>query len=115
MNGKAHAIIGGIAAYALGAGPLWGIIGGLLPDCDHRKAAAGQVLPLWLICKHRGRLTHSWIPVLVLSIITVALGWDWGLVMGYISHIVADSLTPMGVPLWGHKDKRYRFLFFRVR
>lgn len=113
MNGKAHAAIGFISAAAFGFNPLYGVIGGLLPDCDHPKAPAGKVLPLWLFgIKHRSRWTHSWIPLAVITLITVTTGFDWGLALGYLSHIVADSITPLGVPITGDDKRKYRFIFF---
>lgn len=92
----------------------------LLPDIDHPQSLLGQrlrwiSLPISRIFGHRG-FTHS-----LLAIITglSLLHWQpaarfWlptdilqGMVLGYLSHIVADMLTPAGVPLlW---PWRFRF------
>lgn len=116
MNWKTHVIVGGVTGFVLGVDPILSCAGSLLPDCDSRHALAGRrMMPLWLLrVKHRSRVTHSWIPVAFLTIITVCFGWNWGLVIGYMSHLLLDSTTPAGIPIWGHKHKRYRFLFFPV-
>lgn len=92
----------------------------LLPDIDHPKSLLGQRLP-WIskpiarIFGHRG-FTHSLFAVfaaLALCYLRVpadaALPGDvlQGMVVGYLSHIAADMLTPAGVPLlW---PCRFRF------
>ncbi|MEA1064897.1 metal-dependent hydrolase [Apirhabdus apintestini] len=84
----------------------------LLPDIDHPKSFLGQRIP-WLshpIARafgHRG-FTHSLLAVfaaLTLCYLKVPDSWLLpadalqGLVLGYLSHIAADMLTPAGVPL----------------
>ncbi|WP_097032618.1 metal-dependent hydrolase [Sodalis endosymbiont of Henestaris halophilus] len=101
----------------LAYGDWWHIIPGglitcLLPDIDHPKSILGQKLT-WLsalvyhIFGHRG-FTHS-----LLAIITGILLFNHcqppesiipfdafhAMIIGYFSHIVADMLTPAGVPL----------------
>jgi inner membrane protein len=97
-----------------------GILTCLMPDIDHPKSVLGQRLswlsrPISRLFGHRG-FTHS-----LLAIISglILLHWQpnarvWfptdilqGMVLGYLSHIVADTLTPAGVPLlW---PWRFRF------
>ncbi|RWR03486.1 hypothetical protein ED28_00435 [[Pantoea] beijingensis] len=84
----------------------------LLPDIDHPKSLLGQRLkwisqPIARAFGHRG-FTHSLLAIiagLALFQINIPRGWLvpadalQGLVLGYLSHIVADMLTPAGVPL----------------
>lgn len=92
----------------------------LLPDIDHPQSFAGQRLrllsqPLSRLVGHRG-FTHS-----LLAVIALLSLCQWhpvaarlpdadimqSLVLGYCSHIIADMLTPAGVPLlW---PCRFRF------
>ncbi|WP_440867264.1 metal-dependent hydrolase [Symbiopectobacterium purcellii] len=98
----------------------WGyiIIGGiltcLLPDIDHPKSLLGQRLkwlsiPIAKVFGHRG-ITHSFLAIagcctflfsgfLSRIIIPIPIDFVHGMVVGYISHVVADMLTPAGVPL----------------
>ncbi len=92
----------------------------LLPDLDHPHSFTGQRLP-WIarplsrLVGHRG-LTHSLLIIIVLLYLCQlhpvgmrlpAPDIMQSLVLGYCSHIVADMLTPAGVPLlW---PCRFRF------
>lgn len=94
-----------LAAAALGA---------LLPDIDHPKSWAGRKLkiisvPLAYVVGHRG-VTHSLVAVLAGMAALVTLGLDWvaaPLVIGYLSHLAADGLTPSGVPLLWPLKRRF--------
>ena len=91
----------------------------LLPDIDHPKSVLGQRLkwlsqPIARAFGHRG-FTHSLLAVAVsLWLFQINVPADWflpadvlqGMTLGYLSHIVADMLTPAGVPLCG---RRWRF------
>lgn len=88
------------------------VISCLLPDIDHPKSLLGQRLswiskPIARAFGHRG-FTHSLLAVfggLTLFYLQVPESWILpadalqGLVVGYLSHIAADMLTPAGVPL----------------
>jgi len=98
----------------------------LLPDIDHPKSLLGQRLcwlshPIARAFGHRG-FTHS--------LLAVAAGlWLFqlnlpqsspipadvlqGLTLGYLSHIVADMLTPAGVPLLWPCRWRFRLPILR--
>ncbi|MGE5478674.1 MAG: metal-dependent hydrolase [Bacteroidales bacterium] len=89
---------------ALGAA----VLGALLPDIDHPQSWAGRKLriisvPLALVVGHRG-ITHSALAVAGCLAAMVLLGTGWmaaPIAIGYLSHLLADSLTPSGVPfLW---------------
>ena len=90
------------------------LLGSLLPDLDHPGSILGRLfriisLPLSKLCGHRG-FTHSLLAFCGLAIlweIQVSPRWDisadifHALLLGYLSHLIADMLTPAGVPfLW---------------
>lgn len=94
----------------------------LLPDIDHPKSFLGQRIP-WIarpvarMFGHRG-FTHSLLAVfagLTLFYLKIPDGWllpadaIQGMVLGYLSHILADMLTPAGVPLLWPCRWRFRF------
>jgi len=84
----------------------------LLPDIDHPKSFLGQRLkwvskPIARAFGHRG-FTHSLLAVFaVLTFFYLQVPETWvvppdaiqGMVVGYLSHIAADMITPAGVPL----------------
>lgn len=84
----------------------------LLPDIDHPKSFLGQrlswlAIPISRACGHRG-FTHSLLAIFaVLTFFALRLPATWvvppdaiqGMVIGYLSHIIGDMLTPAGVPL----------------
>ncbi|MBG6247879.1 MULTISPECIES: metal-dependent hydrolase [Symbiopectobacterium] len=102
---------------ALANGDWWHIIPGalltaLLPDIDHPKSVLGQRLrwisgPVARAFWHRG-FTHSLLAIVaVICFIRLQLPADWpiptdayhAILIGYLSHIMADMLTSAGVPL----------------
>ncbi|MFI4846888.1 MAG: metal-dependent hydrolase [Candidatus Makana argininalis] len=110
----------------LGNGDWWHIIPGvlltcLLPDIDHPKSFLGKKIkwlsvPLNKVLGHRG-FTHS-LFILVLFIFffkiniflkkNIPIDSFQSMIIGYISHIISDILTPLGVPLfWPFK---FRFV-----
>lgn len=83
------------------------VLGALLPDIDHPKSWVGKkVWPLsWVFSRlfgHRG-LTHSLLAVLACILLLLReelpLGLTAPLVVGYLSHLAADLLTPGGLRL----------------
>lgn len=89
-------------------------MGALLPDIDHPQSWAGRKLrpisvPLSMLVGHRG-VTHSAIAVLagLAVLMLVETGWLVApVVVGYLSHLLADSLTPSGVPLLWPSRRRF--------
>lgn len=78
-------------------------IGALLPDIDHESSTVNKICPVTKIIpmffKHRG-FFHSIFPPAIL----LGLFWSFGelfaglsLSLGYVSHLLSDSLTRMGV------------------
>ncbi|AFJ46673.1 metal-dependent hydrolase [Shimwellia blattae] len=94
----------------------------LLPDIDHPRSFLGQRLklistPIARAFGHRG-FTHSLMAVFVaLTLLYLKVPETWlipadvlqGMVLGYLSHIAADMLTPAGVPLLWPCRWRFRF------
>lgn len=89
--------------------PIPFLIGSVFPDCDHRKAPMGRIIPLWLFFNHRG-FTHSLVALVLFSLpIGIFYSWKWCLLFaaGYLLHLAMDDSTPMRVKwLLGHKRKR---------
>ena len=97
-------------------------LGAFGPDIDHAQSKIGQLFwfiskPLkFLGVKHRG-LTHSFLGISLFVLLTrqlVVYSWIdkitwWGLISGYISHIVADMMNVQGIPLFFPLDKRFKF------
>lgn len=92
----------------------------LLPDLDHPKSVLGQRLP-WIskplsrLFGHRG-FTHSLLAVATavwglnqsLPPDTLPMGVKDALIVGYLSHLLGDWLTPAGIPLFWPIKRRYR-------
>jgi membrane-bound metal-dependent hydrolase YbcI (DUF457 family) len=89
------------------------VLGSYLPDCDHRFALAGHILPLWHWLKHR-RHTHSLyfsiVCSAILGVINIWLGV--GVFIGMIMHCAGDMTTyygmKEGLPMfyWPYKKKQ---------
>jgi inner membrane protein len=90
------------------------LAGSLLPDIDHPHSWAGRKfraisVPLSAVVGHRG-ITHSLLAVIAGIAALAALGLDQPmapLVVGYLSHLAADGLTPSGVPLLWPSRRRF--------
>ncbi|MDB5370726.1 MAG: metal-dependent hydrolase [Roseomonas sp.] len=83
------------------------VLGALLPDIDHPKSWVGKrVWPVSVLCSkafgHRG-LTHSLLAICgcIALLLSEALPLPLAapLVVGYLSHLAADLLTPGGLRL----------------
>lgn len=91
------------------------VIASLLPDVDTSTSIISSMLPFhgWPLCKikHRG-FTHSIIATALITLIVCMLfhfpSVTIGLAIGYLSHIIADMVTPSGVQLLWPKRKKYR-------
>jgi len=96
------------------------IIGGVFPDIDHpRNYIPGKKFTFFekilvLIIPHRG-ITHSFFGAVLFSSLSIILLNQWNInsnyifffFMGYISHLLADSLTPAGI-MWLYPFSRKR-------
>ncbi|MGL4932802.1 MAG: metal-dependent hydrolase [Aeromonas sp.] len=92
----------------------------LLPDLDHPRSVLGQRLP-WIskplsrLFGHRG-FTHSLLAVAIaiwglnqsLPPDTLPVAVKDALIIGYLSHLLGDWLTPAGIPLLWPIRRRFR-------
>jgi membrane-bound metal-dependent hydrolase YbcI (DUF457 family) len=77
--------------------------GALLPDVDHEKSTINRLCPVTRIFpvffKHRG-FFHSVFPAIIIYAVLAYFHESFvglALTLGYLSHLVSDSLTRMGV------------------
>lgn len=126
MLGSTHFLIGAAVgvpvAVATGNPALIGVamVGALIPDLDaseatlkHWRVKIGEgkkgltIKPFYalsefirLFLPHRGWLHSLWAALIIAALFLFA-GWAWALAIlaGYLSHLLADSITPAGVPL----------------
>lgn len=116
---------------AIPAGPFLcifaGVLGALAPDLDaeegsqiqYEMGGAGVAISGWLQSfgvQHRG-LTHYGVTTVVVIAVVGILGWllgymDVGLAfgLGYLSHVLADSMTIKGTPLLWPREKEFHIL-----
>ncbi len=124
MMAPTHVATASIVTYGL-FGFDWKVlavasIAALLPDLDNTKSVLGRIffpisIPLNAVLGHR-TLTHSLIGLIGTSIliyltgsVSILIAWA----IGYGSHLLLDSFTPMGVPLFWPFPKSFGlgFLF----
>lgn len=124
MMAGSHMVVGAalwaVTARAAGLDPAEptalsiALAGSLLPDIDHPQSWAGRKfrvvsVPLSVLVGHRG-ITHSLLAVIVGIAVLAGMGVDQPmapLVVGYLSHLAADGLTPSGVPLLWPSRRRF--------
>lgn len=108
-----------IATSTIVACMFFNTIGALLPDIDQASNRLWDLLPagesigkaLGVFMKHRG-ISHSFVGIFLADKFTYWLITNlfnenfvdvklvyWSVMIGFISHIIADSLTEEGVPL----------------
>ena len=125
MLAATHVIFGSgcalLAAHVMGLPPDQAIVmtaagaaGSLLPDMDHPSSTFGKrIRPvsnlIGFVFGHRG-ITHSLIAVFALATLLAERAnipvWGVGLIVGYLSHLLGDWLTPAGIPLlWPNKSR----------
>jgi len=99
----------------------------LLPDLDHPKSMLGQQLP-WIatplsrLFGHRG-FTHSLLAVAAAIWglnqrrlpASLPIGIKDALIVGYLSHLLGDWLTPAGIPLLWPIKRRFRLPGWSLR
>ena len=103
-------------------------VGSLLPDIDEPKSYIGRMIlktsvlrfPFkYLNIPHRS-YTHSLFPIMALSIILtpvfmyapISISWLFlwlGIVFGYLSHLLLDSLTKKGIPVYWKKRNKSKY------
>lgn len=79
------------------------ILGSLIPDVDHENSKINKLFPLtkWVpkFFKHRG-IFHTIFPVILIYLLFKSANADiigFPLAIGYLSHLVSDSLTESGI------------------
>lgn len=86
-------------------------IGSLLPDADISSSICGKfnVLAWFKVVQHRG-IFHTIPGALIFAapvVILYGINCGTGLFLGFISHLILDSYTPMGI-MWRYPlDKEY--------
>jgi len=125
MMARSHVVLG-LAAWVwaaphLGLPPLETVslalatCGALLPDIDHPQSWVGRRLrlisrPLAAMIGHRG-LSHSLLAVVGCCVLLRSEGVSRALIapviVGYLSHLGADLLTPSGLRLTWPLSRRY--------
>lgn len=124
MTGRTHLTIGiavGLALSQTMSLPLREMalitaaaaLGSLLPDIDHPQSMLSGWIPgsflISVFTRHRG-FTHSilfcmlvpavlWVAISSGATIAIPYIYPLALVLGMVSHLIADMLTPAGVPL----------------
>ncbi|MBU0461327.1 MAG: metal-dependent hydrolase [Nanoarchaeota archaeon] len=77
------------------------VFASLLPDLDHPKSKLGRKTKIfaWLF-EHRGFM-HSIYAVIIIFMVSKLIFGDqiyvWALPIGYLSHLVADSMSKEGI------------------
>lgn len=136
MTAPTHVTFGALSYFVVAAAMQWqpstaavatAALGSLLPDIDLPTSAVGR--PFFPISKaineqigHR-TLTHSVIGImLLLTMLSPLLFFDslivWALAIGYVSHLLIDTLNKAGIELlypshvraWFLSDERYRIV-----
>jgi Predicted membrane-bound metal-dependent hydrolase (DUF457). len=115
-------IVGGIFGMLFNVPVVFAMLGSVLPDIDIKWA--GMYKGNTLLTSHRGITHHVIVGAIgLLSIFLIPLFFhvpslimDFykGIVVGYISHLFADTMTKSGIPYWKHKD-RIAVKLFRTR
>lgn len=138
MQGRTHMTVGvataatASLAMAQPINPVWivlGAVGALIPDLDHEFSTISTHDPFTKLMskcihgmgfKHR-TITHCFLGWAIFCAITLPLGiWvDWGWwfalsVLGYGSHLFADSFTKSGI-MWFWPFSEHSFHFFPIK
>ncbi len=88
----------------------------LLPDIDQPFSIIGRRAHVARYMHHRG-ITHTGLALLVVgfaSLILFPLPIAVAIFVGYGSHLLLDSLTPSGIPLWYPQKRKFRLAKIRT-
>jgi inner membrane protein len=118
MTGRTHALIGLTTGIAIAAhSPTDNLLracvigvalfAGLLPDIDHPRAIISGYMPgvghaARLIVSHRGATHTAIFAVVIMGLLLLVVAPPYIVAAagaGIVSHLMADMLTPQGVPL----------------
>lgn len=84
-------------------------IGAILPDIDHVRSMLGKYNIFASLMKHRGFM-HTLPALLLILLLFKVLNINnyYAIMFGYLTHLLADSLTPSGI-MWAYpfSNKHY--------
>lgn len=104
-------------AIQMALGCTVGLVGAVLPDIDTRGSMAARAQGSPIPVAHR-TLTHGlWIPLILLLLgrLIPCIWWASWLAIGLLTHILADGLSPAGVPwMWPLSRKRRGIALYRT-
>src|SRR5215216_2935246 len=126
MQGTTHVAIGFLSGALVSVGfhvPLYletgailtvACVGSLMPDSDtpasKMSRSLGSVRKPICLFSHRG-LTHSLVAMIIIALIMVFLQVQFvhavAFLVGYASHLAADSITKQGIRLWWPSQRRF--------
>ncbi len=117
MRWTTHMVTGMVVAVFAGQPPAGVIISGvasLLPDIDSQNSKLGRMLPILsipinLVFGHRG-MFHSLLAALIISFLSLKFLPAYiaiSIIIGYLSHLFMDALTPSKIPLLWPYAKRF--------
>jgi len=120
MTKAGHVVVGFSVALLLELDPVFAVLGAILPDKDLMWEKPVGKRTLWNA--HRGFTHHVYlIPALLLTaalgIFTLEFPYSYILASfcaGYVSHILADAFTPLGVPYTLRYYPRFSLFLFRT-
>ncbi len=114
MTTAGHLIVAGLLSYHFSLNPFPAFIGAVLPDKDllwAKREKEGRTL--WNA--HRG-ITHH--PLLVAFLFSFYVLYPDPLLLsflaGYVSHLVMDSMTPLGLPYKSSYYPRFSLNIYRT-
>jgi inner membrane protein len=90
------------------------MLGSVLPDIDVEDSIVTGIIPK-LPFKHR-TITHSFFALVVVTIVAAIFSryFALGMFFGYLSHLLLDSLNPIGVPFF-YPFNKIKYNFARIR
>lgn len=102
----------------VGSAVLCLLFGSLIPDIDHPRSTFGKyIIPISAVVKHRNGYTHSFLGVFIFTLPVLLLGIEYYLfsIWAYLFHLLADTLTSMGVQwFFPFLKKKYSLDFMRT-
>ena len=92
------------------------ILGSLIVDIDSKNSLIGRFTPFHHFLKHRG-ITHTLIAAIIISLPFMIYDESLGIIFlfGYLSHLLGDMMTPMGIKLfYPISNRRYSLNLIKV-
>lgn len=92
------------------------VLGSLIVDIDSKNSLIGRFTPFHHFLKHRG-ITHTLIAAIIISLPFMIYDKSLGVIFlfGYLSHLLGDLMTPMGIKLlYPLSDRRFSLNLIKV-